>query len=52
MSKNPQRIAKEDKKLVSSLNYKGIEFLVSRKIIAKLKIKTIFVLMCFVMKMG
>ena len=26
MSKNPQKITKKDKKLVSSLNYKGIEF--------------------------
>ena len=31
MSKNPQRITKEDKKLASSLNYEGIEFPVSRK---------------------
>ena len=31
MSKNTQRITKEDKKLVNSLNYEGIEFSVSRK---------------------
>ena len=31
MSKNTQRITKEDKKLVNSLNYEGIEFPVSRK---------------------
>ena len=31
VSKNPQRITKEDKKLVGSLNYEGIEFPVSRK---------------------
>ena len=31
MSKNPQRTTKEDKKLVSSLNYEGIEFPVWRK---------------------
>ena len=50
MSKISQRITKEDKKLVSSLNYEGIEFLVSRKDYCKIEIKTIFVLMCFVMK--
>ena len=31
MSKNPQRTTKEDKKLISTLNYEGIEFPVSRK---------------------
>ena len=31
MSKNTQRITKEDKELVNSLNYEGIEFPVSRK---------------------
>ena len=29
--KNPQRIAKKDKELVSNLNYEGINFPVSRK---------------------
>ena len=59
MSKTPGRITKEDEKLVSSLNYEGIEvsimkelnFLFQKKITVKLKNKTIFVLMCFVMKM-
>ena len=31
MSKNPQRITKEDKKFFIRLNYEGIEFPVSRK---------------------
>ena len=47
MSKNPQRITKEDKKLVGSLNYEGTEFSASRKDCYI----TIFVLMCFVVKM-
>ena len=50
VSKNPQRIRKKGK-LVSSANYEGIEYPVSKKITMKLKNKTIFVLMCFVMKM-
>ena len=37
MSKNPQRITKEDKKLVSSPNYKGIEFPISRKDYCKIE---------------
>ena len=37
MSNNPQRITKEDKKLVSSLNYEGIEFPVSRKDYCKIE---------------
>ena len=37
MSKNLERITKEDKKLVSSLNYEGIEFPVSRKDYCKIE---------------
>ena len=37
MSKNPGRITKEDKKLVSSLNCEGIEFPVSRKDYCKIE---------------
>ena len=37
MSKNPQRITKEDKKLVSSLSYKGIKFPVLRKDYCKIE---------------
>ena len=37
MSRNPNRITKEDKKLVSSLNYEGIEFPVSRKDYCKIE---------------
>ena len=44
MSKNPQRITKEDKKLVSSLNFQGIEFPVSGKDYYKIeKQKNIFI---------
>ena len=37
MSKNPQRITKEDKKLVSSVNYEGNKFPVSRKDYCKIE---------------
>ena len=37
MSKSPQRITKEDKKLVRNLNYGGVEFTVSRKDYCKIK---------------
>ena len=37
MSKSPQRIRNEDKKLVSSLNYEGIKFPVSRKNYGKIE---------------
>ena len=37
ISKNPQRMTKEDKELVSSLNYEGIEFPVSRKDYCKIE---------------
>ena len=37
MSKNPERTTKEDKKLVSSLNYEGIEFSVSKKDYCKIE---------------
>ena len=31
VERNPQRITKEDKKMVSELNYEGIKFSVSKK---------------------
>ena len=51
LDKNPQRITKEDKNMINDLDYAGIKLPVSKQIIAKLKEKTIFALMCFVMKM-
>ena len=39
MSKDPQRITKEDKTFVSSLNYEGIEFPVSKKDYCKIEKK-------------
>ena len=42
-------IAKEDKNMINDLNYKGIDFPVS-KIMIKLKDKAIFVLMYSIMK--
>ena len=37
--------------MIDDLDYEGIKFPVSKKIIAELKDKTIFLLMYFVMKM-
>ena len=48
---HPERIMKEDKNMINDLNYEVIKFPVSKKIIAELKDKTIFVSMCFVVKM-
>ena len=50
IDKNPQRITKKDKELVSKLNYEGINILYQRKIITRLKCRIKFILMCFVMK--
>ena len=50
VKRHPERITKEDKKMINDLDYEGIKFPVSKKIIAELKDKTIFALMCFVMK--
>ena len=48
---HPERIAKVDKNMIYDLNYEGIKFLFPKKIIAKLKDKIMFALMCSVMKM-
>ena len=50
IDKNPQRITKEDKEIVSKLNMKELISLFQKKIILKLKNKIKFVLMCFAMK--
>ena len=42
VARNLQRIAKGDKEIVSKLNYEGICFPVSKKIIVKLKSKIVF----------
>ena len=47
----PEGITKEDKNMINDLNYEGIKFPVSKKDYCKLKDKTIFVLMCFVVKL-
>ena len=52
VKRHPERITEEDKNMVNDLNYEGIKFPVCKKDIAKLKDKTIFALMYFVMKMG
>ena len=48
---HPERITREDKKLANDLNYDRIEFSVREKDLSKIgKKKTIFALMCIVMK--
>ena len=47
---NLQIITKEDKEIVSKLNYEGINFPVSKKDYCKIEIKITFVLMCLAMK--
>ena len=42
--KNPQRLTKEDKRMINDLDYEGINFLFQKQILAKLKDKTIFAL--------
>ena len=49
---HPERITQNDKKLVNNLNYDGVEFLCEKKILARLKKRTVFALMCIVMKTG
>ena len=47
---NPEKITQEYKKLISDLDYDGIECPVQEQIFASLRGKTIFASMCFVMK--
>ena len=50
LKRHLERIAKEDKNTINDLNYQGIKFPVSKKIIVELEEKTIFALMYFVIK--
>ena len=45
-----ERFTQNNKKLVNDLNYDGLNFLCEKKILATLKQKTTFSLMCIVMK--
>ena len=47
---HPERFTQNHKKLVNDLNYDGLNFLCEKKILATLKQKTTFSLMCIVMK--
>ena len=47
---NPERITKADKNMVNDLDYEGIKFTFLKMILVKLKRKSIFALMSFVMK--
>ena len=49
---NPEKITEEDKELISDLDYNGIEFPVKKKILARLKGKTIYALTWLAMKMS
>ena len=46
----PEKITREDKKLVYGLNYDEIEFPVREKVLGTLKKRTTFASACFVMK--
>ena len=48
----PGRIKNVDKEIAKKFNYDGIEFPLKEKDFDKIETKTIFVLMCLVMKMG
>ena len=47
---HPERITKADENMVNDLDYEGIEFSASKKLFARLKRKTIFALIYFVMR--
>ena len=51
-NEHPERIEKTDKKLLKNLILMELSFLFKKKILARLKRKTIFASMCLVMKMG
>ena len=46
---HPERMTKNDKKLANDLDYDGVEFPVREKGFSRLKERTIFALMCFIM---
>ena len=50
--KNPQRIKKEDKKMINELNYDGIDFPLSQNTTTKSKDRTVLGSMCLVLKMN
>ena len=50
LKRQPERITKEGKNIIDDIDYEGIKFLVSKKDYCKIEGKTIFVLMCFFMK--
>ena len=49
---HPETIMQKDKKLANDLDYDGVGFPVREKILARLKRKKIFALLCIVMKIG
>ena len=49
---DPEKMTQEDKELISDLDYDGIEFPVQEKDFSKTEKRSIFVLMCLVMKMS
>ena len=49
---HPERVTKTDKNMINDLDYEDNKFPVSVKDSDKIEKKTIFALMCFVMKMN
>ena len=49
---HPESIIHNDSKIANGLDYDGIAFLCKRKILARLKLKATFALMCIVMKIS
>ena len=49
---HPERIRQSNKELANDLNMMGLSFLCEKKILARLKKRTVFALMCFVMKIS
>ena len=49
---HPKRTKQKDKEFVNDLNYEGIKLSMSEMILIKLKLKTTFTWMFFVMKMN
>ena len=49
---HPERITQKDKELVNDFDYDGIEFPVRKEDFIKLKLKTTFALVLFVMKIN
>ena len=52
VERNPQRITRKDKEMISELNNEGVKFTVSKKEYSKVETQKIFILMCFAMRIN